>query len=58
MSGVEHRLCVRHLYANFKSKGYTSKVYKDVLWGAVRAANETQFNDYLKELMLMNPKAY
>ncbi|XP_059436290.1 uncharacterized protein LOC132169240 [Corylus avellana] len=34
MPDVEHRLCVRHLHANFKNKSYKGKAYKDALWGA------------------------
>jgi hypothetical protein len=32
MPDVEHKLCVRHLHANFKKKGYKGKAYKDALW--------------------------
>jgi hypothetical protein len=43
MPGLEHRFCVRHLHANFKSKGYKSKAFKDALWGAAQAANVLNF---------------
>jgi hypothetical protein len=33
----KHRLCVRHLHANFKSHGYKGKAFKDALWSATRA---------------------
>ncbi|XP_059432442.1 uncharacterized protein LOC132165776 [Corylus avellana] len=47
MPDVEHRLCVRHLHANFKNKGYKGKAYKDALWGAARVINENQFKYYM-----------
>jgi hypothetical protein len=40
MPGLEHRFCVKHLHANFKSKEYKGKAFKDNFWGAARAVNE------------------
>ncbi|XP_062162118.1 uncharacterized protein LOC133869179 [Alnus glutinosa] len=45
MPGLEHRYCVRHLYANMKGKGWKGKKFKDALWGAT--PNKVQFKYYL-----------
>jgi hypothetical protein len=47
MPTLEHRFCVKHLYANVNGKGYNGKQFEDALWGAGRAANENQFKNYL-----------
>jgi len=56
MPGLEHRYCVRHLYANMKRKGWKGKEFKDVLWGAARAPNEVQFKYYLSVIGGMDKK--
>ncbi|KAL9680483.1 hypothetical protein QQ045_018362 [Rhodiola kirilowii] len=50
--GSEHRLCVRHLYANF-SKIYKGKELKDAMWSCARASTLNQHKEameFLKEL--------
>jgi hypothetical protein len=29
---ADHRICVRHLYANFRNEGYKGLLLKDKLW--------------------------
>jgi len=55
---VEHRFCVRHLHANFKSKGYKGKAFKDELWGAARASNAMIFQHHMKVIQGMDAGAY
>ena len=43
LPSVEHRFCVMHLHANFKTAGYRSKAYKDLLWNAATSSNVPYF---------------
>ncbi|KAK8695947.1 hypothetical protein V6N13_001089 [Hibiscus sabdariffa] len=49
----EHRTCVRHLYSNSKSNGFTGKTLKDQLWKAARATYEREFQSSMAELKLI-----
>jgi len=55
---AEHRFCVRHLHANFKTNGYEGKAFKDELWGATRASNATIFQHHMKVIQGMDADAY
>lgn len=55
---VEHRFCVRHLLANFKSEGYKDKAFKDELWGVARASNAMTFQHHMKVIQVMDAGAY
>jgi len=55
---AEHRFCVCHLHANFKSKGYKGKAFKDQLWGAARASNALLFQHHMKVIASMDAGAY
>ncbi|KAK8590295.1 hypothetical protein V6N13_057189 [Hibiscus sabdariffa] len=46
----EHRTCVRHLYSNSKTNGFTGKTLKDQLWKAARATYEREFQSAMAEL--------
>jgi hypothetical protein len=37
VSNAEHRICVRHLYANFRIDGHPGVLLKDMLWRAASA---------------------
>lgn len=54
MPGLEHRLCSRHLHANFKSNEYKG----NALRAATRATNENQFKYYLSVIKCMDTEAY
>ncbi|WVZ07385.1 hypothetical protein V8G54_020731 [Vigna mungo] len=49
MDGVEHRLCLRHLYNNFK---------KDLMMGAAKATYEKEWEKKTGELKAINIDAY
>jgi len=51
---AEHQFCVRHLHANFKSKGYKGKAFNDELWGAARASNALLFEYHMKVIASMD----
>jgi hypothetical protein len=49
---VEHRLCVRHLYGNWR-KRHDGEQLKEALWRAARANTMTEFKgamDHLKNV--------
>nr|GMC95928.1 uncharacterized protein LOC109185560 [Ipomoea batatas] len=54
--GVEHRLCIRHMHANFLKDGFTGNVLKQKLWGVCKATTEAEFKRQMEELKLENEK--
>ena len=44
---VEHRLCARHIYANW-SKRHRGAKLRDLFWDCARSTFEEQFNDNLR----------
>nr|XP_027118482.1 uncharacterized protein LOC113735689 [Coffea arabica] len=55
--GVEHRFCVRHMYANFKLK-FKDKHLRDLMWGAARAYLPCHYESKMRELHLVAPEAH
>uniref|UniRef100_A0A2N9EY34 SWIM-type domain-containing protein n=1 Tax=Fagus sylvatica TaxID=28930 RepID=A0A2N9EY34_FAGSY len=55
---MDHKACVRHIYANFRDSGYRGKALKDKLWGAASAYTEFEFDAYMAELKKLLPPAY
>ena len=45
-----YRFYVMHLCANFKTIGYTGKVYKEMLWNAVMSSNVPHFVNAMKKM--------
>jgi hypothetical protein len=41
---AEHRICVRHLYANFRNEGHRGVLLKDMLWRAASAYTQHEFH--------------
>ncbi|KAK8705818.1 hypothetical protein V6N13_049407 [Hibiscus sabdariffa] len=54
----EHRTCVRHLYSNSKTNGFTGKTLKDQLWKAARATYEREFQSAMAELKGLSKTAW
>ena len=54
---AEHRLCVKHLHANW-SKRFPGKAYKDLMWEAARASNEPYHNQAMEKLKMLSQVAY
>ena len=57
MPGVEHRYCVRHMYANFKDS-YKGKELKDLMWSAARAYTVQEFERHMDVIKGINADAY
>ncbi|GMY18731.1 hypothetical protein FCV25MIE_13970 [Fagus crenata] len=55
---ADHRICVRHLYANFRDRGHRGKALKDKLWEAAAACTETEYLAAMEELKKIDEAAY
>ncbi|WVZ09785.1 hypothetical protein V8G54_014315 [Vigna mungo] len=58
MDGVEHRLCLRHLYNNFKKRFGGGVLIRDLMMGAVKATYEKEWEKKMGELKAINIDAY
>ncbi|XP_012828500.1 PREDICTED: uncharacterized protein LOC105949728 [Erythranthe guttata] len=54
MPGIEHRYCIRHMYANFKQK-YKGKELKDLFWKAASTSNLNGWKYYMDEIKKADP---
>jgi hypothetical protein len=55
---LEHRLCLRHLYANFKEKFGGGTLIRDLMMGAAKATYIQAWQAKMNELMIADPKAW
>ncbi|XP_059446413.1 uncharacterized protein LOC132177958 [Corylus avellana] len=55
---AEHRTCVRHLYANFRSAGHKGLLLKDLLWTAASSYTQTDFHYAMEEMKKVSEPAY
>ncbi|GMY12308.1 MuDR family transposase [Fagus crenata] len=55
---MDHRTCVRHIYANFRDSGHKGKALKDKLWAATSAYTEFEFNAHMAKLKKLSPSIY
>lgn len=51
---VEHKFCAWHAHANFKTKGYKWKAFKDELWIIARATHARVFKHHMKVIQKMD----
>jgi hypothetical protein len=54
---VEHRMCARHIYANWRKKHRLQECQKR-FWKIAKACNEIQFNHYKNKLAAKTPKGW
>ena len=57
MPQVEHRQCVRHIYANF-GKAYTGLEFKKLFWAASMSCVEGDFQRYMASINNLSPTTY
>ncbi|XP_058742290.1 uncharacterized protein LOC131614751 [Vicia villosa] len=57
LPGVEQRLCVRHLYNNFRKK-YPGKMLKDAIWKAARSTYVQDWEREMRSMRLISDEAY
>ena len=55
---MDHRACVRHIYANFRDSGHREKVLEDKLWAFTSAYIEFEFDAHMAELKKLSPPTY
>jgi len=58
MPMADHRICVRHLYANFRDKGFRGVALKELLWNAASSYTEVDFRFQMEEIKKVNPDAF
>ncbi|XP_057440306.1 uncharacterized protein LOC130732221 [Lotus japonicus] len=56
--GVEHRFCVRHLYANFKQKFGGGTEIRDLLMWASKATYKELWEEKMQQIKAINEDAY
>ena len=54
---VEHRYCVRHMYANFKLQ-FKDKQLGNIMWATARAYMPDRFEASMGELQAISPEAH
>ncbi|KAF7835650.1 Glycoside hydrolase, family 47 [Senna tora] len=54
---VEHRYCMKHMYANFKQK-YKEKALRDAMWLCAFATTPRKFQEKMEELKKISKEAY
>ncbi|CAI9303295.1 unnamed protein product [Lactuca saligna] len=54
----EHRNCARHIYANFKKKGFTGVEFRRLFWRATKATTNSNFRSHMREIRTMSTEAY
>ncbi|KAI8566916.1 hypothetical protein RHMOL_Rhmol02G0079600 [Rhododendron molle] len=57
LPSVDHRFCVRHMYANFKLL-YKGKDLKDLLWAAARSYTVQEWDDHMQQIKAINKEAF
>lgn len=55
---VEHRLCLRHLYANFKKKFGGGTAIRDLMMGAAKATYYQAWEEKMMQLKALDPGAW
>jgi hypothetical protein len=58
LPGVDHRFCVRHLYANYRDSGHRGLALKDKLSVVAVAYTEADFFKEMEELRNISEYAY
>lgn len=54
---AEHRMCARHIYANWRKK-HRLQEYQKRFWKIAKSCNEMQFNHYKSKLAAKTPKGW
>jgi len=55
---TDHRICVRHLYANFWDKEFRGVALKELLWATTSAYTEVEFKYHMDEIKRLNLVAF
>jgi hypothetical protein len=52
------RICVRHLYANFRDKEFRGVALKELLWATNSSYTDIEFRHHMEEIKKLNPTAF
>lgn len=55
---AEHRMCARHIYANWKKQGFSRSEYKSLFWGVAYSYNEGVYNEKMEMVKAYDPAAH
>ncbi|KAG7553248.1 Zinc finger SWIM-type [Arabidopsis thaliana x Arabidopsis arenosa] len=55
---IEHRMCVRHIYANLKKNHASKKQMKPLIWNLAWSYNEAQFKQRLERIFAYDTVVY
>jgi hypothetical protein len=58
LPSAPHRICIRHLYANFRGDGHKGLVLKDKLWKAAAAYSFYGYQREMEALKKLSPAAH
>jgi hypothetical protein len=53
----EQRICVKHLYANFRGKGHRGLLLKDLLWQAAASYIKVEFYQVMDKIKRVSKDA-
>ncbi|XP_010532460.1 PREDICTED: uncharacterized protein LOC104808479 [Tarenaya hassleriana] len=54
---AEHRMCTRHVYANWR-KNFKDSAYKRIFWNIAASYHQAHYDAYLEEMKQINEQAY
>ena len=54
---AEHRNCARHIHANWKKKGHSTTILKNMFWKAVKCTTPQEFERIMRQMEAMKPQA-
>jgi hypothetical protein len=54
----EQRICVRHLYANFRGEGHRGLLLRDLLWQATTSYTKIEFYQVMDEIKRVSKDAH
>ncbi|CAA7052254.1 unnamed protein product [Microthlaspi erraticum] len=55
---AEHRMCARHIYANWKKQGFSRSEYKNLFWGVAYSYTEGEYDENMEKVKAYDPSAY
>jgi hypothetical protein len=55
---AEHRTCMRHIYANFRSANHKGILLKDMLWNCASSYTQTKFHTAMEEIKKISEPAF
>ena len=53
---AEHRNCARHIHENWKKKGHSTTILKNMFWKAVKCTTPQEFEQIMRQMEAMNPQ--